>query len=132
MELRWLARVLVSVAGLVTGVLADSASLAAEPAETWPQWHGPTRAGFVRETAWPASLSQDHVQLAWHADLAPGYPEPIVAADRVFVAESKDEKLEIVRALDRQTGRQLWAAEWPGAMSVPFMAKRNADWIRST
>ncbi len=27
---------------------------------------------------------------------------------------------------------QLWVAEWPGAMSVPFMAKRNGDWIRST
>jgi outer membrane protein assembly factor BamB len=55
-----------------------------------------------------------------------------VTTDRVFVAETKDEKLEVVRALDRQTGRQLWFAEWPGAMSVPFMAKRNGDWIRST
>jgi len=55
-----------------------------------------------------------------------------VAADRVFVAETKDQKLEIVRALDRETGRELWSAQWPGAMSVPFMAKRNGDWIRST
>ena len=55
-----------------------------------------------------------------------------MAADRVFVAETKDQKTEIVRALDRATGRELWKAEWPGAMSVPFMAKRNGDWIRST
>jgi len=55
-----------------------------------------------------------------------------VAADRVFVAETKEQKLEIVRALDRETGRELWSAQWPGAMSVPFMAKRNGDWIRST
>ena len=26
----------------------------------------------------------------------------------------------------------MWKAEWPGAMSVAFMAKRNGDWIRST
>ena len=48
------------------------------------------------------------------------------------MAETKAEKTEIVRALDRATGRELWKAEWPGAMEVPFMAKRNGDWIRST
>lgn len=132
MELCRRVRVLVSVAGVVAGLLADSACLAAAQAETWPQWRGPTRDGFVRGTAWPASLSPDHLQLVWHADLAPGYPGPIVAADRVFVAETKDQKREIVRALDRKTARELWVAEWPGAMSVPFMAKRNGDWIRST
>jgi len=120
------------VVGVAAGILAGSAGQAAEPAETWPQWRGPTRDGFVRGPAWPTSLAEDHLKLAWHMDLAPGYPGPIVAADRVFVAETKDQKLEIVRALDREAGRELWAAEWPGAMSVPFMAKRNGDWIRST
>ena len=81
---------------------------------------------------WPKSLDKDHLKLLWHVDLGPGYPGPIVAEDRVFVAETKAEKAEIVRALDRETGRELWKAEWPGAMSVPFMAKRNGDWIRST
>ena len=65
-------------------------------------------------------------------ELGPGYPGPIVAADRVFVAETENEENEIVRALDRATGKELWRTSWPGAMSVPFMAKRNGDWIRST
>ena len=39
---------------------------------------------------------------------------------------------EIVRALDRKTGRELWRTEWPGSLSVPFFAKTNGDWIRST
>jgi len=132
MHLCWFAQVLVGVVIAVGGIVAGSAGQAADPAETWPQWRGPTRDGFVRGTAWPTSLAEDRLKLAWHVDLAPGYPGPIVAADRVFVAETKDQKLEIVRALDRETGRELWAAEWPGAMSVPFMAKRNGDWIRST
>ncbi len=55
-----------------------------------------------------------------------------MAENRVFVAETKEKSTEIVRAIDRETGRELWKAEWPGAMSVPFMAKRNGDWIRST
>ena len=132
MHRRWLALVLVCVVGAAAGSLAGSASPAADPTETWPQWRGPNRNGFVGGTTWPTSLAEDHLKLAWHVDLAPGYPGPIVATDRVFVAETKDQKTEIVRALDRETGRELWAAEWPGAMSVPFMAKRNGDWIRST
>ncbi len=132
MHLCWFAQVLVCVVTAVAGILVGSASQAAGPAETWPQWRGPNRDGFVGETTWPTSLTEDHLKLAWHVDLGPGYPGPIVAADRVFVAETKDQKLEIVRALDRETGRELWSAQWPGAMSVPFMAKRNGDWIRST
>ncbi len=132
MHRRWLARILVCVVVALGGVLAGTPSPGADPAEMWPQWRGPTRDGFVRGATWPTSLAEDHLKLAWHVDLSPGYPGPIVATDRVFVAETKDQKLEVVRALDRETGRELWAAEWPGAMSVPFMAKRNGDWIRST
>lgn len=132
MHRRRFGRILLCVAGAAAGYLAGTSSQGAEPAETWPQWRGPTRDGLVRGTTWPTSLTEDHLQRVWHVDLAAGYPGPIVATDRVFVAETKEQKSEIVRALDRQTGRQLWAAEWPGAMSVPFMAKRNGDWIRST
>lgn len=112
----------------VTGQIAK----AADPTERWPQWHGPTRDCFVSGPAWPTSLGKDHLKLLWHVDLGPGYSGPIVAAERVFVAETKEKKTEIVRALDRATGRELWKSDWPGAMSVAFMAKRNGDWIRST
>ena len=36
---------------------------AIEPADTWPQWHGPTRACFVGGPAWPKSLDKDHLKL---------------------------------------------------------------------
>jgi outer membrane protein assembly factor BamB len=38
----------------------------------------------------------------------------------------------VVRALDRKTGKELWSTNWQGAMKVPFFAKSNGDWIRST
>lgn len=132
MHRRHVTWILTCVAGVTASVVAVTSTRGTEPAEAWPQWRGPTRDGFVRGTTWPTSLAEDHLRLAWRVDLAAGYPGPIVAPDRVFVAETKDQKLEIARALDRETGRELWAAEWPGAMSVPFMAKRNGDWIRST
>jgi outer membrane protein assembly factor BamB len=108
--------------------------LAAEPAPSdanlWLQWRGPTRDGQVSGSTWPSNFKG--LEQLWRVDLAEGYPGPIVAADRVFVAETKDRKEEIVRCLDRKTGKQLWEYGWPGSMTVPFFAARNGSWIRST
>ncbi|MFO0837187.1 MAG: deoxyribodipyrimidine photo-lyase [Phycisphaerae bacterium] len=37
-----------------------------------------------------------------------------------------------MRALNRDSGRELWQTPWAGAMSVPFLAKKNGDWIWAT
>lgn len=97
----------------------------------WPQWRGPTRDAKVPGTPkWPGNL--DGLKKSWRVELGPGYSGPIVAPDRVFVTETQNKKWEIVRALDRKTGDELWRSKWEGAMSVPFFAKANGDWIRST
>jgi outer membrane protein assembly factor BamB len=56
----------------------------------------------------------------------------VVDADRVYVTETIDREREAVRAFDRRTGELLWRVDWRGALSVPFFAKANGDWIRST
>ena len=106
--------------------------LGQEQGEDWPQWRGPNRDGIIWEANWPSSLDEGHLNLLWRVELEPGYPGPIISGDRVFVAETKNKETEIVRALDRHTGEELWRAEWPGAMSVIFIGKRNGDWIRAT
>jgi outer membrane protein assembly factor BamB len=65
-------------------------------------------------------------------ELGKGYPGPIVSESRVFTAEALDSNTEAVRAFDRATGKELWRVTWPARHSVPFFAKRNGDWIRST
>jgi outer membrane protein assembly factor BamB len=96
----------------------------------WPQWRGPARDSSVGGPDWPASF--DSMELSWRVPLDRGYPGPIVSASRVFVAETRDRDTEVVRALDRQTGAELWSVSWPGEGKVPFFARRNGDWIRST
>ncbi len=98
----------------------------------WPQWRGPTRDGKISGPAWPEKLDANHLRQVWRVELGPSYSGPIVGADRVFTTETKDKKSEVVTAFDRATGRALWRAQWEGAMSVPFFAKSNGDWIRST
>lgn len=109
------------------------ASASADEIATWPQWRGPSRDSMIAKAQpWPNTLQGDALQKLWHIDLGPSYSSPIVATDRVFVTETLNKKTETVRALDRKTGKQLWVREWTGAMSVPFFAKANGDWIRST
>jgi outer membrane protein assembly factor BamB len=100
---------------------------------TWPQWRGPQRDGRVSVTAtWPSSLDENHLVEVWSVPQGPSYSGPIVAADRVFVTETKDKQYEVVRALDRETGEELWQVQWEGAMQVPFFAAANGSWIRAT
>lgn len=105
---------------------------AAEPAN-WLQWRGPTRDGFVTGTAWPNALKGDSLKPIWRVEkLGPSYSGPIVAADRVFTTETVGEKEEVVRAYRRSDGQLIWSTKWLGAMKVPFFARSNGDWIRST
>jgi outer membrane protein assembly factor BamB len=113
-------------------VCAGSVLSAAELTAPWPQWRGPLRDGTVAGTDWPDKLADEHLEPIWKVALDSGYSGPIVAADRVFVTETVDKQTEKVTALDRATGKVLWTAAWPGALSVPFFAKANGDWIRAT
>jgi outer membrane protein assembly factor BamB len=65
-------------------------------------------------------------------ELDKGYSGPIVSENRVYVFETAGGDTELVRALDRATGKEVWRASWPGRISVPFYAKRSGDWVRST
>ena len=106
---------------LSTVLLSDAAD--------WPQWRGPSRDGAVAGK-WPDGL--DGIARVWRVELQPSYSSPVVVGERIFTTETVSKKLERVRSLDRATGKVLWEKTWDGAMSVPFFAKRNGDWIRAT
>ena len=104
------------------------------PSANWDQWRGPNRDAKLPEnsTPWPDSLKETHLARSWRVEMGPGYPGPVVDDARVYTAETAGARDEIAKALDRSTGKLVWQASWPGAMSVPFFAKRNGDWVRST
>jgi outer membrane protein assembly factor BamB len=98
----------------------------------WPQWRGPQRDGQFTGLAWPDKLDTNHLRQVWRVELGPSYSGPIVSGARLFTTETQGKKREVVTAFDRKTGKELWRAEWSGAVSVPFFAKSNGDWIRAT
>lgn len=126
---------------IITMVLATSASFAEPPATTsapsaspatWLQWRGPTRDGMVRNDGWPKALQGDALTRMWRVELGDGYSSPIVDSNRVFTFETRGRSQEVVRALDRDTGKQIWTATWGAGMNVPFFAASNGSWVRST
>lgn len=112
---------------------ATDADASKKAAALWPQWRGPQRDGVAPGEPWPDKLDDKHLVPLWRVELAPGYSGPVVDERAVYFAESllKD-KQESVRAVDRQTGKQLWQQKWPGSVSVTFIAKANGDWIKAT
>jgi len=113
--------------------LALAASLTASAGNTWPQWRGPTRDGTVGSSPpWPSQLDEKTLQRRWHIPLGPGYSGPLITRDHVFVTEAKDQAFEAAIAVDRATGQEVWRHQWEGYVKVPFFAKSNGDWIRST
>ncbi len=117
---------------LILGSLVSSSNAGELNQANWPQWRGPDRNGFISEAKLPDSLSDQSLKKVWQVSLGPGYSGPIVNQDRVFVTETQDRKNEVVRALDRKTGKEIWKQDWKGALTVPFFAKSNGDWIRAT
>ncbi|MGB0767690.1 MAG: PQQ-binding-like beta-propeller repeat protein [Phycisphaeraceae bacterium] len=98
----------------------------------WPQWRGPDRMGTLADTRWPQTLNDKNIQPLWRIELSPGYPGPIVSGNRVFTVETENAKDEVVRTFDTTTREELWTQRWPGSMKVPFFARKNGSWIKST
>ena len=119
---------------LVATVMFPASGIACgqEKSSIWNQWRGPSRDGRVPGSNWPDSLSEKTLNRRWRVELAPSYSGPIVSDSAVFAIGTAEKKSEVVYALDRKSGKELWRVQWPGAITVPFFAASNGSWIRST
>lgn len=72
----------------------------------WTGWRGPSRDGRIpgleAPAEWPSQLER-----RWTVEVGEGHSSPVVATGRVFQL-SREEDREIVRALEIDSGEQLW------------------------
>ena len=111
--------------------LKAAQKLGAQTAD-WNQWRGPERDGKLTGLKLPNTLDDQQLRKVWSIPLEPSYSGPLVVGDRVYTTQTIQQKFEAVTAHDRKTGQQLWEKKWEGAVSVPFFARANGDWIRAT
>ena len=98
----------------------------------WTQWRGPQRTGQLPGEGWPETVTKANLKRLWSVPLGPSYAGPIVNQTHVFTVETRNESHEVVSAYDRKSGEKAWEADWKGSMKVPFFARRNGSWVRST
>lgn len=98
----------------------------------WSQWRGPNRDGSVAGVSWPDRLNAESLDRQWRVPLGPSYSGPIVNGNFVYTTETVNKESEVALAFNRQTGEEVWRAEWKGSLAVPFFAASNGSWIRST
>lgn len=78
-------------------------------AADWPAWRGPQRDGHVPPgSAVPKSLPSE-LQPVWRIKVGDGFASPIVAGGKVFYLDTQENK-EMLHALERDTGHELWRA----------------------
>ena len=102
-----------------------------EAPKNWNQWRGNNR-DSVATGSWPSELNESKLKQIWSKPFGPSYSGPVVLGDMVFTTETRNKQDEVVFALDVKDGTEKWKVEWSGAMSVPFFARKNGSWIRST
>ena len=114
---------------LFSTIITQNSIFAEQP--DWNQWRGFNRDAVVTGKAWPNDLKASHFALKWSVKMGSSYSGPIMDGKTIYVTESSGDN-EVVRALDRTTGKEKWRHTWGGKMRVPFFAAKNGSWIRST
>jgi outer membrane protein assembly factor BamB len=119
---------------LVSFLVASCAAAAAPahaagPAE-WPQWRGPARdgrlSGLPARSSWPETLAP-----GWKLKVGAGHSSPVVSGGRVYEF-SRESEAEVVRALDLDTGRELWKQSYPVAYEMNPAATGHGKGPKST
>ncbi len=80
-------------------------------AQEWPGWRGPERDGTVPSASAPATWP-DTLASAWRVEAGEGYSSPVVSDGRVFI-HSRRGDLEVVTAVDLESGARLWRHDYP-------------------
>jgi len=91
----------------------------------WPQYLGPDRNGVSSETGLARSWPQGGPRVLWTVKLGPGFGGASVHSGKVYVLDRVEDKNDVLRCLDLNTGKEQWtfAYEAPGA--VKFNGSRS-------
>lgn len=90
------------------------------PAQEWPQWRGPSRdgvaTGFTAPQSWPKQLKKQ-----WNVKVGGGFATPVASSKSIYVF-TREADQEVIRAVDRQSGKVAWRQSY----DVPYTQNKYA------
>ncbi|MDD5261302.1 MAG: PQQ-binding-like beta-propeller repeat protein [Methylacidiphilales bacterium] len=102
-------------ANLLLGwMLVIAWGVASAHAGDWPQFRGPKQDGVSTETGINKNWAEKPPQVVWTCELSDdGFGGPCVAQGKVYIVDHQGTD-DIVRALDAETGKEIWRFACPG------------------
>lgn len=98
--------------------------------QDWPQWRGPNRNGGAEASSgpqqWPEQLKR-----VWQIPAGEGHSSPVVSGARVYQFARQGER-EVARALDLETGKEVWAHAYPAPYEMNPAARGHGKGPKST
>jgi outer membrane protein assembly factor BamB len=132
MRMRPLTLALVGILAATVGVLADD----------WPQWLGPKRDGYWRETGTLQQLPTGGPPIVWRVPVNAGYVGPAVVGNRIYLVDRQaatppprqpgERALpeipgqERLLCLDAQTGAKVWDFDYDRPYRISYPAGPRA------
>jgi outer membrane protein assembly factor BamB len=119
----------ISRALVIAAVLTALAAAGAQTSTDWPQWRGPKRDGSVDAALpaqWPTALKK-----RWEMTVGIGHASPVVSGNRVVILAREGDQ-EIVRALDVESGKEIWRAAYLAPFVVNPAAQSHGPGPKST
>lgn len=104
-----------AAASAVVVLLAASFAQAAD----WPQYAGINRDNVSQETGLARTWPEGGPKVLWSVPLGPGYGAAAVRDGEVYLLDRPDDRQDVLRCLDLQSGKELWkyAYDAPGNVS---------------
>jgi outer membrane protein assembly factor BamB len=112
-------------------IVIISALLAANSifASDWPQYLGPDRNGVSGEKGLLRSWPKEGPKVLWTFPLGEGFGGPAVSEGKVYVYDRVDDKINILRCIDINTGKEDWQFTNDAPGSVSYDGSRSTPTI---
>ena len=101
-------------------VICVSTGVPGAQAADWPQFRGARQDGISTETGLNNNWTATPPPVLWSCEMAgPGFGGPCVADGKLVFVDHQGQE-DVVRALDAETGREIWRFNYPGAPKDRF------------
>ena len=98
-------------------------------AADWPRFGGPDGTWVSSETglarAWPA----EGPRALWTADVGEGFAGPAIRDGEVYLLDRFEDREDILRCLELETGRELWRLAYSAPGKLPYAGSRNGPTV---